>query len=71
MLAQADRYGQVIEPTIRFLQGREPGLARRIVNGWLQGLRFAAVEQAPTAEAFGSQVVVIMLAGWPRSCCRI
>ena len=45
-MAQAERYQQVIEPVIRFLQGRG-GLATRIIRtDWLpQGPRFAATNQ--------------------------
>ena len=57
MVAQAERYIRVIDPVIRFLQGRESGLATRIVRtDWLpQGPRFAACDLTLEAEAFGSQ----------------
>ena len=31
-LSQSDRYIAVVEPTIRFLQGKDPSLAHRIVS---------------------------------------
>ncbi|MFO1503302.1 MAG: radical SAM protein [Steroidobacteraceae bacterium] len=55
-LAHADRYIDTVEPVIRFLQRRDPTLALRIVGRNLlpEGPRFAAVDDAPLHEAFGS-----------------
>jgi hypothetical protein len=59
-LAQAPRYVATVEPAIRFLQGRDPSLALRIVGRELlpEGPRFAQLAaQAggdPLAWAFGS-----------------
>ena len=55
-LAHADRYIDTVEPVIRFLQRRDPTLALRIVGRSLlpEGPRFAAVDDAPLHEAFGS-----------------
>lgn len=54
------RYVETIEPVIRFLQGRDPGLALRIVGRELlpEGPRFAVLHEAdddtdPLAWAFG------------------
>ena len=57
MIAQAERYIRVIDPLVRFLQGRESGLATRIVRtDWLpQGPRFAACDMDLESAAFGSQ----------------
>ena len=60
---QFDRYVETIEPTIGFLQGRDPTLMHRIAGrGWLpEGPRFAPLEQYvgaddgdPLAWAFGA-----------------
>lgn len=59
-LANRQRYIEVIEPVIRFLQGKDPSLALRIVSrGFLpEGPRFRALEPEdgadPIAWAFGS-----------------
>jgi radical SAM superfamily enzyme YgiQ (UPF0313 family) len=60
-LAHAPRYIATVEPTIRFLQGRDPSFALRIVGRELlpEGSRFAQLAAAapgddPLAEAFGS-----------------
>lgn len=55
-LESAPRYLQTVEPTIRFLQRRDPTLALRIVgrNFLPEGPRFAQVDEAPLQEAFGS-----------------
>jgi radical SAM superfamily enzyme YgiQ (UPF0313 family) len=44
-LAQADRYVALVEPVVRFLQGRDPSLALRIVGRDFlpEGPRFAAI----------------------------
>jgi len=60
-LAEAPRYIATVEPAIRFLQGRDPSLALRIVGrGFLpEGPRFAPLAQAaaagddPLGAAFG------------------
>ncbi|HET9621337.1 MAG TPA: radical SAM protein [Kofleriaceae bacterium] len=51
-LAHADRYLATIDPVIRFLQGRDAGLALRIVGRDLlpEGPRFAAVDGGPGAD---------------------
>ncbi len=51
VLAQRERYVETVEPAIRFLQGRDPTLALRIVGRtWLpEGPRFAAIAQGPGA----------------------
>ena len=51
-LAQADDYLATVEPVVRFLQGRDPNLAIRIVSGDFlpQGPRFATLAQGPGAE---------------------
>ena len=50
-LAHAERYLATIDPVIRFLQGRDPALALRIVGGELlpEGPRFAALGEGPGA----------------------
>jgi len=61
-LAEAPRYVATVEPAIRFLQGRDPSLALRIVGrGFLpEGARFTPLAQAaaagddPLGVAFGS-----------------
>jgi hypothetical protein len=62
-LAEFDRYHATAGPAIRFLQGRDPTLAHRIVGrGWLpEGARFDALEvfvgddgADPLAWAFGA-----------------
>ena len=52
-LAHADRYLATIDATIRFLQGRDPQLALRIVTRELlpEGPRFAALASAPGRDA--------------------
>ena len=55
-LANADRYVATIDPTIAFLQGRDPALAMRIATRAFlpEGPRFAAIDQGPGLEwAFG------------------
>jgi radical SAM superfamily enzyme YgiQ (UPF0313 family) len=52
----AERYVATIEPTIAFLQGRDPALAMRIATRAFlpEGPRFAAIDQGPGLEwAFG------------------
>jgi radical SAM superfamily enzyme YgiQ (UPF0313 family) len=51
-LEQGERYVDTVDAVVRFLQGRDPGLALRIVGRELlpEGPRFAAVEQGPGAE---------------------
>jgi hypothetical protein len=61
-LEHAPRYVDTVEPVIRFLQGRDPSLALRIVGRELlpEGPRFAFLAQAaaagdePLAAAFGT-----------------
>jgi hypothetical protein len=55
-LENAGRYVQTVEPTIRFLQHRDPTLALRIVgrNFLPEGPRFAAVQEEPLHDAFGA-----------------
>jgi radical SAM superfamily enzyme YgiQ (UPF0313 family) len=50
-LAQAERYVATVEPTIRFLQRRDPTLALRIVGRVYlpEGSRFAHLEPPPTS----------------------
>jgi radical SAM superfamily enzyme YgiQ (UPF0313 family) len=50
-LAHVERYRETIEPVIRFLQGRDPSLALRIVGREMlpEGPRFAAVSEGPGA----------------------
>jgi radical SAM superfamily enzyme YgiQ (UPF0313 family) len=51
-LAHADRYIDTVEPAVRFLQGRDPSLAFRIVGRSFlpEGPRFAHLSPPPTAE---------------------
>jgi radical SAM superfamily enzyme YgiQ (UPF0313 family) len=51
-LAQGERYVATVDAAIRFLQGRDPGLALRIVGREFlpEGPRFAAIDQGPGAE---------------------
>lgn len=53
-LAMEKRYLETVEPAIRFLQGKDPSLALRIVSRQFlpEGVRFAALGQL--SEAFGS-----------------
>jgi radical SAM superfamily enzyme YgiQ (UPF0313 family) len=62
-LAQGERYVATVDAAIRFLQGKDPGLALRIVGREFlpEGPRFASTEQGPGADdadplgwAFGS-----------------
>src|SRR5262245_46659964 len=48
----SDRYVDTVDAVVRFLQGRDPGFALRIVGRELlpEGPRFAALEQGPGAE---------------------
>jgi radical SAM superfamily enzyme YgiQ (UPF0313 family) len=50
-LAHGERYVTTVDAVVRFLQGRDPGLALRIVGRDLlpEGPRFAAIEQGPGA----------------------
>jgi radical SAM superfamily enzyme YgiQ (UPF0313 family) len=50
-LAHGERYVATIDAAIRFLQGRDPGFALRIVGRELlpEGPRFAAIDQGPGA----------------------
>jgi radical SAM superfamily enzyme YgiQ (UPF0313 family) len=50
-LEHGDRYVETVDAAIRFLQGKDPGLALRIVGRELlpEGPRFAAVDQGPGA----------------------
>lgn len=52
-VAQADRYLETIDPVVRFLQGRDPSLALRIVGRTFlpEGPRFAAIHASETREA--------------------
>ncbi len=47
----AERYIDTVDAVVRFLQGRDPGLAMRIVGRELlpEGPRFAAIDQGPGA----------------------
>jgi radical SAM superfamily enzyme YgiQ (UPF0313 family) len=51
-LAHAARYVETVEAVVRFLQGRDPGFALRIVGRELlpEGPRFAALDQGPGAD---------------------
>lgn len=55
-LDHASRYVDTVEPTVRFLQRRDPSLALRIVGrGFLpEGPRFEQIAEEPLLEAFGS-----------------
>ena len=55
-LEHAQRYIDTVEPTVRFLQHRDPSLALRIVGrGFLpEGPRFAQVDEEPLLNAFGT-----------------
>jgi len=48
-LRQAERYVATVEPVVRFLQGRDPGLALRIVGRDFlpEGPRFRVLDQGP------------------------
>jgi hypothetical protein len=50
-LAESSRYVATVEPTVRFLQGRDPSLALRIIGRAFlpEGPRFARLEPPPTA----------------------
>ncbi|HSD90819.1 MAG TPA: radical SAM protein [Kofleriaceae bacterium] len=50
-LEQGPRYVETVDAVVRFLQGRDPGLALRIVGRELlpEGPRFAAIRQGPGA----------------------
>ncbi len=52
-LEHGDRYVATVDAAIRFLQGKDPGLALRIVGRELlpEGPRFAAIDQGPGAAA--------------------
>jgi hypothetical protein len=54
-LAERERYLATVEPTIRFLQGKDPSLALRIASrDYLpEGPRFAAIDPALAAEPDG------------------
>ena len=51
-VAQADRYVATVDSVVRFLQGRDPGFALRIVGRDLlpEGPRFAAIDEGPGAD---------------------
>ena len=51
-LAHAERYVETVEPAIRFLQGRDPSLALRIVGRAFlpEGPRFAHLRPPPSAQ---------------------
>jgi len=51
-LAQGERYVATVDAVVRFLQGRDPGFALRIVGRELlpEGPRFAAIDEGPGAE---------------------
>jgi len=51
-LAHGPRYVETVDAVVRFLQGRDPGLALRIVGRELlpEGPRFAAIRQGPGAD---------------------
>jgi radical SAM superfamily enzyme YgiQ (UPF0313 family) len=53
--AQAERYLTTVEAAVRFLQGRDPGLALRIAGRQFlpEGPRFAALDEEHLADAFG------------------
>ena len=50
--AEGERYIATVDSVVRFLQGRDPNLAHRIVAGDFlpQGPRFAAIDDGPGAE---------------------
>jgi hypothetical protein len=54
-LEHAERYADTVEPTIRFLQRRDPSLAFRIIGrAWLpEGPRFAQTHHEQIQSAFG------------------
>jgi hypothetical protein len=54
-LAERERYLATVEPTIRFLQGKDPSLALRIASRDFlpEGPRFAAIDPALAAEPDG------------------
>ena len=51
-LAHGERYVATVDAVVRFLQGRDPGFALRIVGRELlpEGPRFAAIEEGPGAD---------------------
>ncbi|HTJ44146.1 MAG TPA: radical SAM protein [Kofleriaceae bacterium] len=51
-LEQGERYVETVDAAIRFLQGKDPGLALRIVGREFlpEGPRFAAIDQGPGAD---------------------
>ncbi|MEN9705453.1 MAG: hypothetical protein RLZZ393_1332, partial [Pseudomonadota bacterium] len=55
-LAEAERYIETVEPTVRFLQRRDPSLAFRIIHRQYlpEGPRFASVDEEQVAEGFGA-----------------
>jgi len=54
-LANGERYVSTVDSVVRFLQGRDPGFALRIVGRTLlpEGPRFAAIEQGPGGDDDG------------------
>ena len=56
VVANAARYRRVIGPVVAFLQGRDPGLAGRIVRQTFlpQGPRFVGIDATAEAAAFGA-----------------
>ena len=58
VVANGDRYARIIDTVIAFLQGREPGLAGRIVRqAWLpQGPRFSDGDLEVEQVAFGDHL---------------
>ena len=55
-LAHAQRYIETVEPTVRFLQHRDPSLALRIVGRSFlpEGPRFGQIAEEPLFNAFGT-----------------
>ncbi|HET7504961.1 MAG TPA: B12-binding domain-containing radical SAM protein [Kofleriaceae bacterium] len=51
-LAHGERYVATVEPCVRFLQGRDPAFALRVIGRELlpEGPRFAAIDEGPGAD---------------------
>ncbi|HCM38373.1 MAG TPA: radical SAM protein [Bdellovibrionales bacterium] len=58
-LREKQTYVRVIDPVLRFLQGKDPSLAYQIINGRFlpEGRRLAALQQESLTWALGSQSV--------------
>jgi radical SAM superfamily enzyme YgiQ (UPF0313 family) len=64
-LANGERYVATVDSVVRFLQGRDPGFALRIVGRSLlpEGPRFAAIEHGPHAGGDGGDALAWAFGG--------